>query len=99
MVRSLHYASEVALRERHEAVDDELRELATLWVDRNRSGFVEGYYETDGIDSLLPRDASSREVVLSAFELGKAVYEIGYEREHRPGWEDIPRSAIERLLV
>ena len=28
----------------------------------------------------------------------KAVYEVGYERAHRPDWEAIPAEAVERLL-
>ncbi len=99
MVRSFHYAAEVALRERHEPTDEEMQRLADAWVARNRRAFLDGYHSTDGVADLLPADASDRDVVLSAFELGKAVYEVGYEREHRPDWEHIPRSAIERLLV
>jgi predicted trehalose synthase len=37
-------------------------------------------------------------VVLTAFELEKAVYELGYERAHRPDWVHIPEAAISRLL-
>lgn len=99
MLRSFHYAAEVAILERHEPADDELRDLADLWVERNRAAYVAGYVGTDGVDELLPRSDRSRAMVLDAFELGKAVYEVGYEREHRPDWEHIPRSAIERLLV
>ena len=99
MLRSFHYAAEVALLERHEAPDDELRHLADLWVDRNRHAYLKGYLRTEGVEELLPAGEAERNVVLDAFELGKAVYEVGYEREHRPDWERIPRSAIERLLV
>jgi maltokinase len=99
MLRSLHYAAEVALLERHEAPDDDLRRLAEAWVERNRAAYLEGYLGTEGIEALLPSGEAERNVVLDAFELGKAVYEVGYEREHRPDWERIPRSAIERLLV
>lgn len=99
MLRSFHYASEVALLERHEPPDDELRDYARQWVERNRRAYLDGYLGTDGIDELLPGGEQGRDLLLGAFELGKAVYEIGYEREHRPDWEHIPRSAIERLLV
>jgi maltokinase len=99
MVRSFHYASAAALLERQEGVDDELRRLADLWVERNRRSYLKGYLRTPGIEALLPAGEAERNVVLDAFELGKAVYEVGYEREHRPDWEHIPRSAIERLLV
>jgi maltokinase len=99
MLRSLHYAAEVALLERHEIPDDDLRRLADAWVERNRAAYLDGYLATEGVDELLPSGEAERNVVLDAFELGKAVYEVGYEREHRPEWERIPRSAIERLLV
>jgi len=99
MLRSFHYAAEVALIERHEEPDDELRRFADAWVQRNRDAYVTGYARTVGVDALLPQGEAARTVVLDAFELGKAVYEVGYEREHRPDWEHIPRSAIERLLV
>jgi maltokinase len=99
MLRSFHYAAEVALIERLEPPDDELRRFADAWVERNRDAYLSGYLRTDGLDALLPRGEADRNVVLEAFELGKAVYEVGYEREHRPDWEHIPRSAIERLLV
>lgn len=99
MLRSFHYAAEVALLERHEPADDELRRLADLWVERNRDAYLGGYLGTEGVEELLPSGEGDRNVVLDAFELGKAVYEVGYEREHRPDWEYIPRSAIERLVV
>ncbi len=99
MLRSFHYAAEVALLERHEPADDELHRLAEAWVERNRDAFLTGYLRSEGVDDLLPAGEAARNIVLDAFELGKAVYEVGYEREHRPDWEHIPRSAIERLLV
>jgi maltokinase len=99
MLRSFHYASEAALVERREADDPELVELAQAWEDRNASAFLGGYLNEPGIDDLLPEDEADLHVVLGAFELGKAVYEVGYERAHRPDWIDIPQRAVARMLA
>ena len=47
------------------------------------------------VGSLLPADV---EPVLEAFELDKAIYEVGYERASRPDWEHVPLTAVRRLL-
>ncbi|MBA2282747.1 MAG: phosphotransferase [Acidimicrobiia bacterium] len=98
MLRSFHYASEVALIERQEASEEELAGLAQAWAARNRQAFISGYRGTDDIEALLP-PGESWDAVLRAFELGKAVYEVAYERAHRPDWEHIPQRAIARLLA
>ena len=49
----------------------------------------------DGIDALLP-DADSAPAVLMAFELDKALYELDYERAHRPDWVSIPTGRHQR---
>jgi maltokinase len=46
---------------------------------------------------MLPADQASIDAVLGAFELEKAVYELAYERSHRPDWQHIPLTAIRRL--
>jgi maltokinase len=94
MVRSLHYASEVALFERER--DGDCVTLAQAWEERNRASYLDGYMETATKGGLLP-DPASTEAVLEAFELEKAVYELNYERAHRPDWERIPLRALARL--
>ena len=91
MLRSLHYASMVALDERHEV------DLAEAWETRNRQAFLDGYLKEATGSTILPHDAPSLSTVLRAFELEKAVYELGYERAYRPAWEHIPRTALARL--
>lgn len=98
MLRSFHYAAEAVLAERHEAPDPELAALAGAWEDRAANSFLAAYLNEPGVDALLPADDAALHTVLGAFELGKAVYEVGYERAHRPDWLPIPVRAVQRLL-
>ncbi len=98
MLRSLRYAAAVALAERDELDHAELAPLAESWGERNRQAFLDGYLQSDGVGALLPGEAD-RGLVLAAFELDKAVYEVLYERAYRPDWVHIPRQAVRRLLA
>jgi maltokinase len=97
MLRSFHYAPAVAMSTQ---VDD-LTGLALAWEARNRDCFLAGYWkraaESEGDVIILPEDPVTRSTVLAAFELDKAIYEVAYERAHRPDWEPIPLEAVRRL--
>jgi maltokinase len=94
MLRSFHYASAVARTERDEYA---LEGLAGAWESRNRQAFLRGYLKATADGDILPGDPESTAVALAAFELEKAVYEVGYERAHRPDWAHIPIAAARRL--
>ncbi|MGI8807556.1 MAG: maltokinase N-terminal cap-like domain-containing protein [Acidimicrobiales bacterium] len=94
MLRSFHYASAVARTERDESA---LEGLAATWENRNRQAFLRGYMRAAGPGGILPPDPECVAVVLTAFELEKAVYEVGYERAFRPEWAHIPLAALRRL--
>ncbi len=67
------------------------------WEERAREEFLAGYFDT--VDrTLIPASQESIRRLLSVFELEKAVYELRYELNHRPGWLGIPVAGILRLL-
>ncbi len=98
MLRSFHYASRAALVDRGRDVDPELAKLAEAWEARTVGAFWRGYLHESLTEGLLPASDADRQALLGAFELDKAVYEVGYELAHRPNWVNIPRAAIGRVL-
>jgi maltokinase len=90
MLRSFDYAPRSLLQEWQG--QPHLVYRADEWSARNRDAFCEGYAEATG------RDPRKDDLVLRAFELDKAVYEVLYEARNRPTWLVIPMSSIERLV-
>jgi trehalose synthase-fused probable maltokinase len=92
MLRSFDYAAAAAIAERTSPGSEEARALygyADAWADANRDAFWSAYLETIGANPVMPQPGSAL-ALRRAFEIQKAVYEIGYELGHRPAWVDIP---------
>ena len=92
MLRSFDYAAAAAIIERAAPESDEAAALygfGEAWADANRDAFWSAYLETIASAPLLPAPGPSL-VLRRAFEVQKAVYEIGYELGHRPSWAAIP---------
>jgi trehalose synthase-fused probable maltokinase len=66
------------------------------WEDEARRLFMEGYLEA--ADARLLPHSEGLDRLLAIFELEKAVYELRYELDNRPGWAPIPVAGILRLL-
>jgi maltokinase len=90
MLRSFDYAAQQLLVGQPD--DPERTSRAMSWARRNRAAFCDGYCKVAGVD---PRDSAE---LLSALELDKAIYEVGYEHANRPDWLTVPLASIERIL-
>jgi maltokinase len=113
MVRSFHDAAELAVAERlalapvegddeggtlDRTADPELALLATAWEDRATRAFIGGYASVDAVHPLLPSSRTSRDALLTLFELSKAVEDVGWALARRPHVAGIAMRAVSRLL-
>ena len=102
MLRSFSYAASTALYERCDPGSDEWHRLepwANVWETLARERFLHGYLTRSHEGRFLPPDRGALDVMLDVFEIDKAVYELGYERGHRPHWVRIPLRGITRVLA
>jgi maltose alpha-D-glucosyltransferase/alpha-amylase len=60
--------------------------------------FLESYLATAGGAGFLPADAKDFALLLDAYLLDKAVYEVAYELNNRPDWIRVPLRGIVRIL-
>jgi len=68
---------------------DALQRQGAAWAEANRRLFWGAYLARVGDHPLLPHGAEDTLTLRRAWELRKAVYEVGYELGHRPDWVGI----------
>jgi len=103
MIRSFHYAAHSALlRQSSLALKPEdllaLEHWAQFWQVWVSSSFLMSYLNCVEQTQLLPDDPEQLRILLDAYLLEKAIYEIGYELNNRPDWLKVPLQGILQLL-
>jgi maltose alpha-D-glucosyltransferase/alpha-amylase len=103
MLRSFHYASYMALFGQVPSIRPEdfpaLEPWAQYWYTWVSVAFLKAYLAVAKDESFLPKDALELQVLLDAYVLAKAVYELGYELNNRPDWLQIPMKGLLRLVI
>jgi maltokinase len=104
MLRSFDYAAHAVEADVQAELDDgaQIAYRANEWAARNQQAFLTGYLTAIRPDA--PRDEEQppaltpdEQVLLTAYQADKAVYETVYEARNRPSWIGIPLGAIARL--
>jgi maltose alpha-D-glucosyltransferase/alpha-amylase len=102
MLRSFSYAAHAGLHQylstrqdaAHAQASDNPAAWTRLWQNSISSEFLRAYRETIAVNpSLLPSPQQSQ-LLLNAYMLEKALYELLYELNNRPTWLRIPLSGI-----
>jgi trehalose synthase-fused probable maltokinase len=65
------------------------------WVS---AAFLAAYLERAGTASFVPARRAELAILLDAYVLEKAIYELAYELNNRPGWVRIPLAGIREIL-
>jgi maltose alpha-D-glucosyltransferase/alpha-amylase len=104
MLRSFDYAAYAALRQSPSSPDESpearrsILAATRLWVDGVSAEFLRVYRTiADGV-GILPTESAELQLLLDAYLLEKAVYELDYELNNRPDWAEIPIRGLLQLL-
>jgi maltose alpha-D-glucosyltransferase/alpha-amylase len=104
MLRSFDYAAHAAL---FRLIDQgtlpasHLESTATwaqLWQQWVSAAYLRAYRAEAQGSVFLPSTDEELQVLLEAYLLEKAIYELGYELNNRPDWLRIPLHGVQRLL-
>ncbi|MBA2431183.1 MAG: putative maltokinase, partial [Chthoniobacterales bacterium] len=100
MMRSYQYAAYSALWQPSMRVEDIpfLERWADIWYRQMSGVFLQSYLTTSAGAVFVPKNEEDLQVLLEAYLLDKAVYEVGYELNNRPDWVVIPIRGIKHIL-
>ncbi len=101
MIRSFHYAAYGSLLLDNEMTPDEISRLmpyAEQWYHYMSGFFVQAYLKATVGSTFIPASRDDLKVLLQTFLLEKAIYELNYELNNRPGWVIIPLRGIKGVM-
>ena len=102
MIRSFQYAAysymykTVVLQKDRDK--DKVEKLVSVWSNAVSRIYLKSYVDRVKGSKILPSDANCFRVLLEAYLLEKAIYEVGYELYNRPEWAIIPLRGVLELL-
>jgi maltose alpha-D-glucosyltransferase/alpha-amylase len=100
MLRSFSYAALTGLGAATQVRPDDVARLAPwadLWETWVGTVFLRAYLTAIQGAPFIPATPDRLDVLLQAFTLDKALYELGYELNNRPDWVHIPLTGLMRL--
>jgi maltose alpha-D-glucosyltransferase/alpha-amylase len=103
MLRSFHYAACTAMRSHVPGIAGPedlagLEPLAGFWSLWVAVGFLQAYLPNAAPGGFLPHTRQELTILLDAYLLWKALYELNYELTHRLDWVQVPLWGMQQLL-
>jgi len=103
MIRSFHYAAHIALSGKESTVlrpEDLplLEDWARAWYLWVSATFLKSYLGLMADLPILPQSREGVKILLDAYLLNKAIYEVDYELNNRPDWVGLPLQGILQIL-
>lgn len=98
MLRSFQYAAYAGLFARSDRKEN-LEGWAEVWNAWVGAEYLKAYLRAAQGGVFLSADPAEQRMLLDAFLLHKALYEVAYEMNNRPDWVRIPLKGILSLVV
>jgi maltose alpha-D-glucosyltransferase/alpha-amylase len=104
MLRSFHYAAYATLKQEltsglvREEDAANLDHWARYWYLWASAYYLKGYLDATAGTHILPREPADVQLLIDAFLLEKAIYEVGYELNNRPTWLSFPLRGVLQLV-
>jgi len=92
MMRSYEYAAFSAIGEKRE-----LQTNALQWAEATSSAFLASYQQSAAGAGFASPDPEEARLLLETMLIEKALYELRYELNNRPGWVGIPLRGLLRM--